>query len=139
MNTLEITSPTMPTRSVSQKNKTLTISYWVLTLLVAIAMLADGVAGLMLEQTGQEVMRQLGYPVYIMTITGVAKLLGAVALVQTRFVTIKEWAYAGFTINFIGAGASWLLAGKDLSFVIAPLVALALLFGTYFLWKQVNR
>ena len=99
-------------------------------------MLMDGIAGILWVKDGQDVMKILGYPLYIMTITGVAKILGIVALVQTRFVTIKEWAYAGFTINFIGAGASWLLAGKELDFVIVPLVALAVMGVSYFCGKN---
>ena len=97
----------------------------------------DGIAGILWVKDGQDVMKILGYPLYIMTITGVAKILGVVALVQTRFVTVREWAYAGFTINFLGA--SWLLAGKGLDFVIAPLVALAVMGVSYFLWKKQSR
>jgi hypothetical protein len=131
MNTLQIPAPA--------KTRTRTITYWTATGLFAALMLADGIAGVAREANGQEAFRQLGYPIYFMSILGVAKLLGAVALVQTRFTTLKEWAYAGFTINFLSAAASWWLVGKGFDYVAFPLVALALLFGTYYLWKRVSR
>ena len=38
---------------------------------------------------------RLGYPLYLLLILGIWKLLGAVALVIPRFPRLKEWAYAG--------------------------------------------
>jgi hypothetical protein len=111
--------------------------YWTLTILFCLMMLADGVAGLLHEATGVAAMKQLGYPVYIMDITGAAKILGALALLQTKYRTLKEWAYAGFAIDFVGAGASVLFAGMGVAATIPAQVMLAVLFGMYFLWERV--
>lgn len=110
--------------------------YWTLTILFCLMMLADGVAGLMHEQNGVAAMKQLGYPVYIMDITGAAKILGALALLQNKYHTLKEWAFAGFAIDFVGAGASVALAGMGFSGTLPALVMTAVLFGIYFLWKR---
>jgi len=110
--------------------------YWTLIVLFCLMMLADGVAGLLLEQNGQQAMRQLGYPLYIMTITGAAKILGALALLQPKYRTLKEWAFAGFAIDFIGAAASVALAGMGFVATLPALVMTAILFGLYFLWKR---
>lgn len=118
------------------KPRTTARLYWTLTILFCLLMLADGVAGLLLEKNGQEAMRQLGYPLYIMTITGAAKILGALALLQTKYRTLKEWAFAGFVIDFIGAAASVALAGMGAAGTIPALVMLGVVFGLYFLWKQ---
>ncbi|GAB2862114.1 DoxX family protein [Hymenobacter ruber] len=118
------------------KPRTTARLYWTLTLLFCLMMLADGVAGLMLEKNGQEAMRQLGYPLYIMTITGAAKILGALALLQNKYRTLKEWAFAGFAIDFIGAAASVAFAGMGFVGTVPALVMTAVLFGIYFLWKQ---
>ena len=118
------------------KPRTITRLYWGLTILFGLLMLFDGVAGLLLEKTGQEALRQLGYPVYVMTITGAAKVLGALALLQSKYRTLKEWAFAGFAIDFIGAAASVALAGMGLPGTAPALVMLAVLFGLYYLWKQ---
>jgi uncharacterized membrane protein len=118
------------------KPRTTARLYWTLTILFCLMMLADGVAGLMLEKNGQEAMRQLGYPLYVMTITGAAKILGALALLQNKYRTLKEWAFAGFAIDFIGAAASVALAGMGFVGTLPALVMTAVLFGIYFLWKR---
>ncbi|MBF9222767.1 DoxX family protein [Hymenobacter ruricola] len=118
------------------KPRTTARLYWGLTILFCLMMLADGVAGLVHEHNGVVAMQQLGYPVYIMDITGAAKILGALALLQTKFRTLKEWAYAGFAIDFVGAGASVLFAGMGAAAAIPALVMLAVLLGMYFLWKR---
>ena len=118
------------------KPRTTARLYWTRTTLFCLLMLADGIAGLMLEKNGQEDMRQLGYPLYIMTITGAAKILGALALLQNKYRTLKEWAFAGFAIDFIGAAASVALAGMGFVATLPALVMTAVLFGIYFLWKR---
>lgn len=118
------------------KPRTTNILYWSLTSLFCLMMLMDGIAGLMREHTGVVAMQQLGYPVYIMSILGAAKILGALALLQPKYRTLKEWAFAGFTINFIGAAASTAFAGMGLPGMAPALVMLLVLFGLYFLWKR---
>ena len=116
--------------------RTTTRFYWTFTMLFCLLMLADGVAGLLLEKNGQEAMRQLGYPLYVMTITGAAKILGALALLQNKYRVLKEWAFAGFTIDFLGAAASVAFAGLGFVATLPALVMTAVLFGLYFLWKH---
>ena len=118
------------------KPRTISRIYWTLTILFCLVMLADGVAGLLHEQNGVAAMKQLGYPVYIMDITGAAKILGALALLQNKYRTLKEWAYAGFAIDFVGAGASVAFAGMGAAATIPALVMLLVLFGMYSLWKR---
>ncbi|MBB5397439.1 DoxX family protein [Mucilaginibacter sp. AK015] len=116
--------------------KTIKIIYWALTIIFGLFMLMDGGAGVAKEKTGQDVMRHLGYPVYIMVITGAAKILGAVALLQNKFKTIKEWAFAGFAFNFIGAFASRAFVGDSGFLLIFPLIILMVMFILYYFWKR---
>jgi hypothetical protein len=81
-------------------------------------------------------MDMLGYPQYLNSILGVAKILGVIAVVQPVYKTIKEWAYAGFTIDFIGAMVSGIYATDSIAIVVVPLVFLAVMFLSYFLWKK---
>ncbi len=113
-----------------------TIFYWIATIVFALFMLLDGIGGVTQQEAGQEVMRHLGYPMYLLIIFGSAKLLGVVAILQTKFSAIKEWAYAGFAFNFIGAFASRAFAGDSIGLVIFPVVMLAIMFVPYFLWKK---
>ncbi|MBC7488183.1 MAG: DoxX family protein [Cytophagaceae bacterium] len=118
------------------KPKTINISYWIFTILFCAAMLMDGIAGLMRVQDGKEGLAHLGYPEYLLSIVGIAKVLGVLAILQTKFKVIKEWAYAGFTINFIGASLSHLFVGDSIGMFFMPLVVLAFMFASYYLWKQ---
>ena len=133
-----VLTPVATTTSTGNQ-KTVRILYWSLTVLFALAMFMDGIAGVMLEKTGQEIMRHLGYPIYAMIIFGIAKILGVIALLQTKFKTIKEWAFAGFTINFIGAFASRAFVHDEVSLLVPPVVMLAVLFSLYALWKRYER
>ncbi|WP_295120080.1 DoxX family protein [uncultured Chitinophaga sp.] len=119
------------------KPKTLNILYWSFTIFFALLLIMDGIGGLSGSEDGKVAMRQLGYPEYIMPITGVAKLLAAIAILQNKFITIKEWAFAGLTFNFIMAAVSWAIVGQPLFFVLFPLIVLAIMLVPYFLWKKV--
>ena len=121
------------------KPKTVRIIYWIVTILFSLFMLFSGVVEIM--QTGQakEIMKHLGYPMYVNTIIGAAKILGAIAILQWKFRTVKEWAYAGFTIDIIGASASFYFAGDGIAATLMPFVFLAAMFVSYFLWKKIEQ
>jgi len=68
----------------------------------------------------------LGYPPYLATIMGTAKLIAAVIVVVPALPRLKEWAYAGITVNLVGAIASHLAMHQSPSTVIAPGAFLAL-------------
>ena len=72
------------------------------------------------------VVTHLGYPVYILRILGVWKLLGAVIIVVPGLPRLKEWAYAGVFFELTGATASYVLHGEITSDLAAPLILAAL-------------
>lgn len=110
--------------------------YWVATIIFALVMIMDGIGGIIQQEAGKEVLKHLGYPMYLLIIVGIAKLLGAASILQNKFKTIKEWAYAGFAINFIGAFASRAFVGDGISLLIPPLIALIIMFIPYILCKK---
>jgi hypothetical protein len=118
------------------KPKTIKIWYWALTVLFALAMLMDAIGGITKQPAGVQVLNHLGYPIYNMPMYGVAKLLGVIALLQIKFKTIKEWAYAGFAFNFISAFTSRVIMGDGIADLAPPLIMLAIMFVTYFFWKR---
>ncbi|MDN3579757.1 DoxX family protein [Mucilaginibacter flavus] len=121
------------------KPKSVKITYWILTILFALAMAGDAYGGITKQQAGVDVLKHLGYPIYFMVFTGFAKLLGVIAILQTKFKTIKEWAYAGFAFTFLGAIASRGFVGDPLSQLIPPVVVLIILFITYYFWKKFDQ
>lgn len=119
--------------------KTINITYRVLTVLLALAMAGDGLGGVTRQQAGIDVLHHLGYPIYFMVIVGTAKLLGVIAILQNKYKTVKEWAYAGFSFTLFGAIASRAFAGDAISEFIPPIIMLVFLFAVYYFWKKFNQ
>lgn len=87
--------------------KTKNIVYWITTILVAFPIGSGGVAQVARVQgTVDGFVHILGYPLYFVTILGVWKVLGAIAILVPRFPRLKEWAYAGIFFDLTGAAAS---------------------------------
>lgn len=112
--------------------KAVKIIHWVLTGLFALAMLNSAYMYLTHNEYLVGGMKHLGYPLYLLNILGTAKLLGVLALLQWRFPVLREWAYAGFTINLIGAVWSHAALGDPVAMVA---VFLVVLIGSYVTWK----
>lgn len=107
----------------SKKNK---IIYWVSTLWLALGMFSGGVVQLIKMQDTVDAITQLGYPDYLLTILGIWKILGAVAVLSPKFPLLKEWAYAGFFFVTSGATFSHIAAGDAVSKIIPSLLLLIL-------------
>jgi hypothetical protein len=65
---------------------------------------------------------RLGFPVYLATILGIAKILALVALLAPGFPRLKEWAYASLFFVYAGAAASHLAIGDTPANIITPAV-----------------
>jgi hypothetical protein len=103
-----------------------TIGYWISTGLFAFAMTGSGLGDVMRAPPMIEAVSQhMGYPVYFLTILGVWKLLGVVALIAPGLGRAKEWAYAGFFFTLTGAAASHAFSG-EVGGVVPPMVMTAI-------------
>jgi hypothetical protein len=102
------------------------IIYWIATIWLALGMLSTGIVQLMRMEDEVNNIAKLGYPGYILTILGVWKILGVVALLVPRFPLVKEWAYAGFFFAMSGATFSRIAAGDPISAVAPSLLLLVL-------------
>jgi hypothetical protein len=114
--------------------KTQKIIYWVATVWLALGIVSTGLVQLFRGQAGQggaEMVSHLGYPAYILTILGVWKMLGVVAVLVPKFPLLKEWAYAGFFFTMTGAIFSHIAVGDP---VTATFPALLLLILTMISW-----
>jgi uncharacterized membrane protein YphA (DoxX/SURF4 family) len=99
-----------------------TIAYWVATALTAFVFLSGGIVDVGRFDFAAEGIIELKYPLYIMTILGIWKILGGIVVLLPRLPLLKEWAYAGMTFNLTGAAASHFANGDPLGDVITPLV-----------------
>jgi hypothetical protein len=106
------------------------IAYWVSTGLVAVSSLFAAFAYLSGSPQAVGGFAHVGYPQQLRIILGIAKPLGAIALVVPGLAKLKEWAYAGFTFAWISAFVAHYLA-KDGPTAFAPLVLLLILIISY--------
>ncbi|MGN7356732.1 DoxX family protein [Paenibacillus sp. SAF-054] len=105
------------------------VAYWSVTLFLAAALVLSGIGQLMKLGGNIELVTNLGYPLYIMTILGIWKILGVIAIVVPGFPRLKEWAHAGIFFLMTGAALSHGLADDfgDYGFnLILPLLYAAL-------------
>ena len=107
------------------------VIYWVTTALIAVAGLMSAFAYLSGVPQAVEGFARVGYPQQLRILLGIAKPLGAIALLIPGAPTLKEWAYAGFTFAWIAAIPAHYLAGEH-GTAIEPLVLLLILFVSYF-------
>ena len=114
------------------------VVYWITTVLVAVMSAFAAFAYLSGSPQAVQGFAHVGYPQHLRIILGIAKLLGAIALVAPGFPTLKEWAYAGFTFAWISAHVAHHVA-KDGPTQYIPLVLLVLLFASYFTRPATRR
>lgn len=111
------------------------ILYWTFTGLFAAFMIMSGFPDILSHPEAVKYINQeLGYPLYFIPFIGAVKVLGAIAILVPGFPRIKEWAYAGFAFDLIGATYSIAAVGKTewaLNFI--PLAFLAI---AYFLYHK---
>ena len=113
------------------------IIYWVLTILLMVPGAGGGLVELFTSgpESIVKTMQLLGYPLYLMKILGFAKVLGGLAILTGKIPRLKEWAYAGFAINFLGATASHVLADDSVN-AIFPFLFFLVLMASYALWYK---
>ena len=87
------------------------IIYWIATGLLSFGMLVSGWQQIAQKDEMTQMIAHLGYPPYFMTIIGVWKILGVIAILVPGFKLVKEWAYAGFFFTMTGALFSHLAIG----------------------------
>ncbi len=109
------------------------IIYWLTTVVLVFGLLASGIQQLLrMEIEGALAppfawgIEQLGYPVYVLTILGAWKLLGAVAILIPKYPLLKEWAYAGIFFLFTGALFSHVASNHPWPELIPAIVLLTL-------------
>jgi hypothetical protein len=89
-------------RSMKQM-KRITIAYWIITVLFGGFMLFSAIPDVMNSPDAIDFIKKLGYPLYFVPFIGVAKILGAAAILVPGLPRVKEWAYAGLIFDLVGA------------------------------------
>jgi hypothetical protein len=101
--------------------------YWVATLWLALGMVSTAIVQLLhMKEEVEKTSLNLGYPIYMLTILGVWKLLGVLAVLLPKLALLKEWAYAGFFFIMTGAIISHLAVGEGAKEIFGPALLLML-------------
>ncbi len=117
--------------------KTIKITYWVTTAIVALMMVFSTYSYLTKNEMVQA-FKHLGYPDYFRVELAIAKLLGAILLMLPVAARVKEWVYAGFVITFISAFIAHTASGDPVNYRIMPVIFLALLVISYVTFHKSN-
>lgn len=118
--------------------KSYKIAFWITT---SIIFLMEGVLVALTgwSQMSIDGITGLGYPLYFVSILATFKILGSIVLMFPQFPrNVKEWAYAGFGIDFISAFVSiWAVAGFG-PMLILPAVFMVILVISYKSYHKLN-
>jgi hypothetical protein len=109
--------------------KRIQIIYWIATIWLALGMLSTGAVQLFKAKEGAgglDSLTHLGYPIYLLTILAIWKILGVVIVLIPKFTLLKEWAYAGFFFAMSGAIFSHLAVGDNAKELFGPTLLLVL-------------
>jgi hypothetical protein len=102
-------------------------------------MTSTGVVQLFKLKADVDQIVHLGYPVYLLTILGIWKILGVVAVLVPKFPVLKEWAYAGFFFAMSGAAISHIVSGDRVSQILSSLLLLILTMVSWYFRPESRR
>ena len=122
----------------NRSEKTKRIIYWIFTLWMALGMVSTAIVQLMKNKDELANFTNLGYPAYLMTIIGVWKLLGVIAILIPKQLLLKEWAYAGFFFVMSGAVISHLIVGDTAGRTFPAVLLLVLVIISWY-FRPANR
>lgn len=112
--------------------KRVNVYYWVFTLLVAVLMFSSGIPNMLSTADSQAMLHDhLGYPLYLSSFLGIAKVVGAIVLLLPFWPRLKEWVYAGFVFDLTGAVYSGLRVGDPLLIWLPVFIGLGLIALSY--------
>lgn len=114
------------------------IIYWIATVWLSLGMVSTAIVQLMRMDEEVQSMNRLGYPVYLLTIIGVWKILGVTAILMPKFTLLKEWAYAGFFFVMSGAILSHAAVGDEAIHSFGPALLLLLTLTSWY-FRPENR
>jgi len=113
-------------------------AFWAVTAVVVGEAAIGGTMDLLRMAPFYPVLLDLGYPGYLSTILGAAKVAAAVVIASPGLRRLKEWAYAGVCFDLTSAAVSHTASGDAAPQVAAPLV-FAVLATTSYLLRPASR
>ncbi|MGN6181632.1 MAG: DoxX family protein [Mucilaginibacter sp.] len=98
------------------------IWYWIITVILSFCIFTGGLFQALQVKGVVQGFKPLGYPTYFISIIGIWKMLGIIAILAPKFKLLKEWAYAGIFFTMTGAVISHIASSNISVQIIAPVV-----------------
>jgi uncharacterized membrane protein len=98
------------------------IWYWIITAVLSICIFFGGLAQALQLKEVLQGFKPLGYPTYFISLIGIWKVLGVIAILIPKFRLLKEWAYAGIFFTMTGAVISHIASDDIKVQIISPIV-----------------
>lgn len=115
------------------------IIYWIATVWLSLGMMSSAIVQLIRMPEVVQSVTHLGYPAYILTILGVWKILGVLAILAPRLPLLKEWAYAGFFFVSTGALVSHITMGDPFGEIFPSVLLLILTIVSWYLRPESRK
>lgn len=106
--------------------KWMKIVYWISTLWLSLGMVSTGIVQTWQMEEEIQFIIDLGYPAYFLSLLGIWKLLGVIAILIPARPLLKEYAYAGFFFTMTGAIYSHIYQGHGIKEIFPALLLLSL-------------
>lgn len=116
--------------------KAIKITYWACTVLIIALMLFSAFGTFNTNAQSAAMLKHLQLPLYILQFLAICKILGAVALLIPGYPRIKEWAYAGFFFDLLGATWCFIAVGDPVSAWAPMFIFIAVLAGSYIAYHK---
>ena len=94
-----------------ENKKSKNIAYWAVTGFLSFGMLLGGSGQLYRASFNVDGIVHLGFPLYVLTIIGLWKILAVTAILIPKYLLLKEWAYAGLFFLLSGGVVSHFASG----------------------------
>ena len=114
------------------------IWYWIITVLLSFCIFSGGLFQALQLPDVVNGFKPLGYPLYFISLIGIWKMLGIIAILIPNFKLLKEWAYAGIFFTMTGAVISH-IASNDIKPQIAAPIILAIFTVLSWYLRPANR
>ena len=116
-----------------ENKKRKNIAYWAATGFLCFGMLLGGSGQLYRASFNVDGIVHLGYPVYLLTIIGLWKILAVVAILIPKYLLLKEWAYAGLFFLLSGGVVSHIASGDTFLQALPVLMFMCLTVASWYL------
>src|SRR5450432_2976552 len=119
--------------------KKINIIYWITTGLILALMLWSAIGSFMDNPESAKMMAPLGYKPYVFHFLAVAKILGIIAILVPGYPRLKEWAYAGFMFDMLGAFYAGMAVGDPITQWLFVIIGLVFVFGSYIYYHKLQK